>query len=74
MLTATFTELRNNAKSYFDAVERGETVEIYRKGKLVGILSPVRRSSTSRWKTARPLKINGSSLSKAILAERAESR
>ncbi len=74
MLTATFTELRNNAKSYFDAVERGETVEVYRKGRLVGILSPVRRSSTSRWKTARPLKVSGSSLSKAILAERARSK
>jgi len=73
LLTATFTELRNDAKSYFDAVERGETIEVYRKGKLVAFLSPARRAS-GRWKSARPLKVTGTSLCKAILKERSEGR
>jgi prevent-host-death family protein len=40
MKTVTFSQLRNNAKKYFDAVEKGETVEVYRHGKPVAILSP----------------------------------
>lgn len=74
MRTVTFTQLRNHAKKYFDAVEKGEAVEVYRKGKPVAILSPVRPLSSGRWKTGRPLKVTGASLSKAILAERSESR
>lgn len=74
MLTVTFTELRNHAKKYFDAVERGDAFEVYRNGRPVAILSPVRPLSTGRWKTGRPLKVTGASLSKAILAERSESR
>ena len=33
MVRVTFSELRNNAKKYFDAVEQGELVEVYRHGK-----------------------------------------
>jgi prevent-host-death family protein len=56
MRTATFTELRNNAKKYFDAVEKGETVEIYRHGKPVALLSPaVREDPKEYWKNAKPL-------------------
>ena len=40
MITVTFSELRNNAKKYFDAVEEGETIEVYRNGKPIAILSP----------------------------------
>jgi len=72
MLTVTFTELRNQAKKYFDAVEAGETVEIYRNGKPVAILCPIRPLSRDRWKTASPLRVAGRSLSQAILADRAE--
>lgn len=74
MRTVTFSELRNQAKKYFDAVERGETVEIYRHGKPIAILMPIRRHSLERWKTARPLQLSGASLSAAILADRSESR
>jgi hypothetical protein len=35
---------------------------------------PIRRVSTGRWKTGRPLNVTGASLSKAILAERSENR
>lgn len=72
MLIATFSELRNQAKKYFDAVERGESVEIYRNGKPVAILSPIQAASGERWKSARPLDLEGVSLSRAILSERSQ--
>jgi prevent-host-death family protein len=72
MLVVTFSELRNHAKKYFDAVVRGESIEVYRNGKPVAVLSPVRVASQDRWRSARPLQITGLSLSRAVLAERAE--
>lgn len=74
MRSVTFTELRNQAKKYFDAVERGETVEVYRHGKPVALLMPARGNSIERWRTSRPIALSGASLSQAILAERAISR
>jgi prevent-host-death family protein len=77
MKTVTFSQLRNNAKKYFDAVENGETVEIFRHGKPIAMLTPVVRETPmklSRWKTANPIKIPGLSLSKEIIKERRESR
>jgi len=72
MQIVTFTQLRNHAKKYFDAVERGESIEIYRKGKPIAVLSPLRRGGVQRWKTARPIQIHGASLTDALLAERDE--
>lgn len=72
MRSVTFSELRNHAKKYFDAVENGETVEIYRHGKPVAILMPARGHSLERWRTAKPLELTGSALSAAILADRSE--
>jgi prevent-host-death family protein len=40
MQVATVSEFRNRAKNYFDQVEKGETVQIYRNGKPVAVLSP----------------------------------
>ena len=74
MRTATFSEFRNQAKKFFDAVEDGESIEIYRHGKPVAILTPIRRRSQERWKTARPLTLPGISLSHAILADRDDRR
>ncbi len=74
MKTTTFSQLRNNAKKYFDSVEGGETIEIYRHGKPVAVLSPVNPGAASRWKSAKPMKIAGISLSRAILAERNEKK
>ena len=70
MLTVTFTQLRNSAKKYFDAVLRGETVEIYRHGRPIALLSPIRRRAGERWKRGNPLKLKGVSLSKLVLRER----
>ena len=74
MLTVTFTQLRNNAKKYFDVVERGEVIEVYRRGKPVALLSPYRQGGGERWKQGAAMKFKGISLSKAILAARRESR
>lgn len=72
MTTVTFSELRNNAKKYFDKVERGQTIEVYRNGKPVATLAPIKRSRPHRWAEPTPLKIPGASLSEAILADRYE--
>ncbi len=74
MQTVTFTELRNNAKKYFDAVERGEELEVYRRGKPIAVVAPVHRHDRKRWQEAHPLKLaDGVSLSATILRERSES-
>jgi prevent-host-death family protein len=74
MQSATFTEFRNNAKHYFDRVETGETVEIYRHGRPVALLMPINKSgrSRSRFFETKPLKIPGVSLADALLTEREE--
>lgn len=77
MRTATFSEFRNHAKKYLDAVEKGESVEIYRYGKPVAVVSPFVREEKpglSRWKTGHPIKIPGVSASKYVLEDRKRSR
>lgn len=74
MLTTTFSEFRNNAKKYFDAVENdGEVVEIFRHGMPVAILEPARAKTKKRWKKSTPLSLRGVSLSSLILDERKRS-
>jgi len=70
MKTTTFSQLRNNARKYFDLVESGESVEIYRHGKPIAVLSPSVREARARWKKSKPMDIPGVSLSKAIIEER----
>jgi prevent-host-death family protein len=74
MKQAAFTELRNNAKLFFDQVEAGETVRILRNGKPIADIVPISPSLPS-WKrrTATPLVVSGASLSKLILADRGQS-
>ncbi len=67
--TTTFSDLRNHAKHYFDAVEAGETIEVYRHGKPVAILSPY-RTPTPKRSSRRPASIGPFSLSQLILDER----
>ncbi|MBI2320267.1 MAG: type II toxin-antitoxin system Phd/YefM family antitoxin [Betaproteobacteria bacterium] len=72
MREATFTELRNQAKRYFDLVEAGETVRVLRNGRPIADIHPIQKDVPS-WKQrkARPLAIKGVSISKLILDERA---
>jgi prevent-host-death family protein len=71
MKQATFSELRNHARQYFDIVEAGESVRIIRNGKPVADIVPIQQDLPS-WKrrAAQPLVLNGVSLSKLILEER----
>jgi prevent-host-death family protein len=75
MRETTFTELRNHAKSFFDAVEDGETVRVYRNGRPVADIVPV-KSAMPAWK--RPpqarLSLGSLSLGDEILADRDEKR
>lgn len=71
MKEASFTELRNQAKHFFDLVESGETVRVLRNGRAIAEIHPVARDLPS-WKRrkARPLLIGGEAISKLLLAER----
>lgn len=72
MKQATFTEIRNHAKAYFDIVESGESVRVLRNGKPIADIVPVVADLPS-WKrrTAQPLVLDGVSVSRLILDERA---
>ena len=72
-MDATFTELRNHAKTYFDAVEKGETVRVYRNGKPIAQITGIREETLSWKRQATPLNIKDLSLSREILSDRAGS-
>lgn len=71
MKQATFSELRNHAKQYFDLVESGESVRIVRNGKPIADIVPIAHDLPS-WKrrSVQPLVLDGVSLSRMILEER----
>jgi len=71
MRQVAFTELRNNAKSFFDLVETGESVRILRNGKPIADIVPIAPDLPS-WKQrkARPLIIEDVAISQLILDER----
>lgn len=75
MRQTTFTELRSHARSFFDAVENGEVVRVFRNGKPIADIVPV-ASETPSWKrrTAQPLVVKGVSMSAEILKGRIQSR
>ncbi len=71
MKQATFTEVRNHAKEYFDIVESGESVRVLRNGKPIADIVPITPDLPS-WKRrkAQPLILDGVSVSRMILEER----
>ena len=71
MKQVTLTEIRNNAKQYFDIVESGESVRVLRNGKPIADIVPVLTDLPS-WKRrrAQPLVLDGVSVSRMILEER----
>lgn len=75
MRETTFTELRNHAKTFFDAVEEGETVRVYRNGRPVADIVPV-KTSMPAWKKPPGVRLSLGSLSLGdeILADRDEKR
>ena len=75
MKAVSFTEFRKNASSILSDVERGETVEILRHGKIVARIIPATDSKIPAWKIRKPLlSVKGLSLSKMIIADRRESK
>ena len=71
MRDATFSDLRNQAKHYFDLVEAGETVRVLRNGKPIAEIHPIAPEVPS-WKrrSPRPIAIAGRSISQVILEDR----
>lgn len=71
MKQATFTEVRNHAKQYFDIVEAGESVRVLRNGKPIADIVPIVADLPS-WKRrqAQPMVIDGVSVSKMIQQDR----
>ena len=72
MQQTTFTELRNHAKDYFDAVEAGDVVRVYRNGRPIADIVPV-ASEEPTWK--RPFErvtLPGVRLSEVVLQGRTE--
>jgi prevent-host-death family protein len=71
MREATFTELRNHARQYFDQVEAGETVRVVRNGKPIADIVPIQPDLPS-WKQRKtqPLVLGGLSISQLVLNER----
>ena len=74
MLTISSSELRRKVKKYFDAVERGETVQVTRRKRVVARIVPVENKTHPSWKKpALRLVIPGVELSKMISEDREES-
>jgi antitoxin (DNA-binding transcriptional repressor) of toxin-antitoxin stability system len=73
MREASFTDLRNQAKYYFDLVESGEIVRVLRNGRPIAEIHPIPRDLPS-WKrrAARPLVVGGAPVSDLILDDRGD--
>ena len=71
MKQATFSEVRNHAKQYFDIVASGESVRVLRNGKPIADIVPIMADLPS-WKRrkAQPLVLDGVSVSRMILEDR----
>lgn len=66
----SFTELRNRAKFYFDAVEAGTSVRVLRNGRPIAEIVPI-QGATLSWKRAiTPVLLNGVALSQELIADR----
>ena len=72
MTQTTFTEFRKHAKTYFDSVERGETVRVIRHGKVIAEIVPPQEAGDKKpWKKrGLRLLVPGVSITKVILDER----
>jgi prevent-host-death family protein len=69
----TFTELRSHAKAFFDAVEEGETVRVYRNGRPVADIVPIKTGMPAWKKPPRTrLSLGSLSLSDEVVADRDE--
>lgn len=72
MVAVSFTQFRQNAKKYFDAVERGKTIRVMRHGKVIAEVAPPHQRKPSWKNKGLQLVVPGASLSEAVLRERKE--
>jgi len=73
MQETNVVELRKHIRDYFDAVESGEVVRVYRKGKPIAEILPLTKRQ-ALWKQEAPrLTVPGLSLSREVLKDRAGS-
>lgn len=72
MQETNVVELRKNIKHYFDAVQNGEVVRVYRNGKPIAEIVPITGSELSWKRVPQRLIVPGLSLSREILKDRAE--
>ena len=73
MKETTVAELRKHTKEYLDAVEKGDVIRVYRRGRPIAEIVPIPSEKPS-WKRDIPrLTISGLSLSREVLKDRAES-
>ncbi len=70
MVNISFTQFRQEAKKYFERVEKGETVRVLRHGKVIAEIIPPTKAETQQKNQIFPMVIPGVSLSRAILTER----
>ena len=76
MIKATFTQFRNKCGLYFDRVDKGETVQIYRKGKCAALLvkDDPRIKAKAYWTSAKPiLDLGDDGASRMLIEERKKS-
>lgn len=73
MQETNVVELRKRMKHYFDVVETGEVVRVYRNGKPIAEIVPIPKQDRSWKRDVSRLTIRGLSLSREILKDRAES-
>lgn len=73
MRETTLTNLRNHAKTFFDAVEDGETVRVYRRDRPIADIVPV-KSVMPAWKKPPLIRLSLGSLSLGdeVLADRGD--
>jgi prevent-host-death family protein len=76
MKVVSFTEFRQNAATYFDVVEKGETVRVLRHGKPIAEVVPApEEEGIVSWKQpGLKLSVRGASLSREIMRERKQSK
>lgn len=76
MKKVAFTDFRKNASDFFDEVEEGQTIRVYRHGRAVAEIVPASdETQTPSWKkSGLKLTVKGGSLSRAILEERERGR
>ncbi len=71
MKAISFTEFRKNASTILNDVEKGDSVEILRHGRVIARLIPATDEAIPSWKRPREiLAVKGVLLSRTIIAER----